>query len=245
MTKQSGGQSRAERAAAIRGEQSRKERNKRVGITAVIVAVLVVIVTAGVWISSGGSDPAAGSAKTPAARVGDNSLVVGNNQNAKVKVVVYEDFLCPFCRQFETASRDFLRTDAADGKVLVEYRPFQLLQDDYSKRALNAWSAVLLKGTPAQALKFHDLLYDNQPYENASNKPDDAKLMALAKKAGVKQSVLDSFNTENSAFYAAVQQTAQTANVQSTPTITVNGKPLSGNSIDDEVSNLEKLIAAP
>src|ERR1700712_4025586 len=127
MTNQNGGQSRSERAAAIRGEQSRRERNKRLGITAAIVLVLVVIVTAGVWISSGGSDPAAGSGRTPTARVGDNSLIVGNNPNAKVKVVVYEDFLCPFCRQFETASRDFLRTDAADGKVLVEYRPFQLL----------------------------------------------------------------------------------------------------------------------
>jgi protein-disulfide isomerase len=128
--------------------------------------------------------------------------------------------------------------------VLVEYRPFQLLQDDYSKRALNAWSAVLLKGTPAQALKFHDLLYDNQPYENASNKPGDAKLMTLAKKAGVKQSVLGAFDTDNAAFYSAVQKAAENAEVQSTPTIMVNGKPLSGSSIDDEVSNLEKLIAA-
>ena len=69
---------------------------------------------------------------------------------------------------------------AADkGTVQVEYRPFHLLQDDYSTRALSAWAAVLEQGTPKQALSFHDLLYDNQPYEAAPDKPDGAKLADL------------------------------------------------------------------
>jgi hypothetical protein len=100
-------------------------------------------------------------------------------------VVVYEDFLCPFCRQLETSTRDFLHQDAAKGSVQVEYRPFQLLPDDYSRRALDAWATVLQKGTPAQALRFHDLLYDEQPYEQAAHKPGVAALRALARKAGV------------------------------------------------------------
>jgi protein-disulfide isomerase len=242
MSTEKRNQSRTERAAAIRNEQARQERTKRILITVGIVAVLAVIVAAGVWFSNG-SSPATATSKTPKAAVSGHTLVVGNNPNAKTKVVVYEDFLCPFCREFETTSRDFLRADAAEGKVLVEYRPFQLLQDDYSKRALNAWGAVLQKGTPAQALEFHDLLYDNQPYENAANKPDNAQLQALAKKAGVKQSVLDSFDTFDSAFYAAAQASAQKAHVTGTPTVLVNGKQLGGASVDDMAKSLEKQIA--
>lgn len=241
MSKSNDGQNRTERVAAMRSEQARKERTKRVAITAGIVALLVVIVTAGVWLTNG-NDPVTGS-KAPQAAVGDNSLVVGNNPDAKIKVVVYEDFLCPFCRQFETASRDFLHADAAEGKVLVEYRPFQLIDDPYSTRALNAWGVVLEKGTPAQALKFHDLLYDNQPYEDAPDKPDDAKLRSLAKEAGVRQSVLERFGSEDSAFYTAVQTSARDAKVTGTPTVLVNGKPLSGSSVDDMVTSLEKQIA--
>ena len=243
MTQQNRDQSRTARAAAIRDEQARKERNKRVAITAGIVVLLAAIIAVGVQFSRGGSQ-ASGASKTPKAVVQGTSLVVGNNPNAKVQVVVYEDFLCPFCRQFETSSRDFLRTDAAQGKVLVRYRPFQLLQSDYSTRALNACGAVLQKGTPAQALKFHDLLYDNQPYENAADQVPASKLMALAKQAGVKQSVIDTFDTEDTAFYTAAQKSAKAANVQGTPTILVNGKPLPGTTIDAEVSNLEKLIAS-
>ncbi|MEP6814591.1 MAG: thioredoxin domain-containing protein [Marmoricola sp.] len=243
MPQQNSDPNRTERAASIRADQARKERNKRVAMTAGIIAVLAVVVAAGVWYSSGGSDPAAGASKTPRVTVGNSSLIVGNNPNAKVKLVVYEDFLCPFCKQFETQTRDFLHADAAQGKVLIEYRPFQLLADGYSRRALDAWSAVLKNGTPAQALRFHDVLYDNQPYESAANKPDIPKLQALAKKAGVKQSVLDAFATEDTSFYAAVEKAAQDAKIQGTPTILLNGKELSGNSIDDMVNSLEKQIA--
>ncbi|MGI9157612.1 MAG: DsbA family protein [Marmoricola sp.] len=243
MSKQNREQTRTERAAAIRHQQERKERNKRVAIAAGIVVLLAAIVAVGVQYSRGGST-APRSSKSPAATVGDHSLLVGNDENAKYRVVVYEDFLCPYCRQFEQATRDFLRQDAAEGKVLVEYRPFHLLQDPYSTRALNAWSAVLQKGTPAQALKFHDLLYDNQPYENASTKPDNAKLKALAKQAGVTDaSVLNAFDTADTSFFTAVQTAAKKANVTGTPTILVNGKPLTGSSVDDEAANLEKLIA--
>ncbi|MDQ6641212.1 MAG: DsbA family protein [Actinomycetota bacterium] len=237
-------QNRTERTATIRADRARAERNKRIAITAAIVAVLAVIVTAGVWFSNGSSNPATGSTGAPAVSVGNDSLIVGGNRNAKVKVVVYEDLLCPYCRQFETSSRDFLHADAAAGKVQVEYRPFQLLPDPYSKRALNAWGVVLKKGTPAQALKFHDLLYDNQPYESASNKPGVAALQALAKQAGVRQSVVDTLGTPFPGFYAAVQKAARGANVQGTPTVLVNGKPLSGATIDDMVIRLEKQIAA-
>jgi protein-disulfide isomerase len=154
--------------------------------------------------------------------------VIGTNPDAP-KVVVYEDFLCPYCREFESSSRASLRDAAEHGKAVVEYRPFHLLQDDYSTEALTAWSAVLDKGTPQQALKFHDLLYENQPYESDTHKPSISDLVDLAKKAGVKDTaVLDAMRQSDTAFVQAADTSATNAGVQGTPTVLYDGKPLEG-----------------
>jgi len=225
-------------------DAARHERYRRLAITTGILVLLAVVIATGVWVTSGSSttpDPAA--ARTPAAHVGDHSLVVGAPA-APVKVVFYEDFLCPFCRQLETSTRDFLHQDAAKGRVQVEYRPFQLLPEDYSRRALDAWATVLQQGTPAQALRFHDLLYDEQPYEQAAHKPGVKALRALARKAGVTDpKVLEALGSPNPAFYDAVQRSAATAGVRGTPTVLVDGKPLEGSSIQDLADRLEKLAA--
>ena len=116
-----------------------------------ILVVLAVIVTAGVLLGAGASAPssAGASAAKVGARADGQALVIGTNPKAP-KVVVYEDFLCPYCREFESASRATLRDAAEKGTAVVEYRPFHLLQDDYSTEALMAWSAVLEKGTPSR-----------------------------------------------------------------------------------------------
>lgn len=243
MSKQNREQNRTARAAAVVAQQKRSERNRKLGITGAIVAVIAIVVAAGVWFSMGKSssvDPAAGSA---VAKVDGDSLVVGPD-SAKTKVTIYEDFQCPYCRQFENSSRDFLREAATDGKAQVTYKPFNLLtQDDYSARALSAWATVLTDGTPAQALAYHDELFDNQPYENASSKPDTSQLRDWAKDAGVKKSsVLDAIGPVDKSYVSKVTQAAVGAGVQGTPTILVNGKPLSGSSISDQADQLEEQI---
>lgn len=243
MSKQQREVNRRERAAAIQKEAAAKERNRRLLITLAIVVVLSAVV-AGFVIFSGGSDTTTASTVSAPAKASGQALVVGSNDKAKYKVVVFEDFLCPFCRQFETSSRDFLRADAKKGTVQVEYRPFHLLQDDYSTRALSAWAAVLQQGTPGQALKFHDLLYDNQPYEQDPNKPDASKLASWAKKSGVtSKAVLAATGRSDDAFVTAANAAATKAAVTGTPTVFVNGKQLAGNSVSDMVDNLERTVA--
>jgi protein-disulfide isomerase len=243
MSKKDRETNRTERAAAIQKEQASRERNRKILIVVAVLVVLGVIVTAGVLFSGGGEKAAAGPGKLPPAVASGQTLVVGKNPDAKIKVVVYEDFLCPYCREFESASRKYLQADAAQGKVLVDYRPFHLLPDDYSTRALTAWAAVLQKGTPKQALAFHDLLYENQPYEAATDKPGTGELTDLAKKAGVTdQAVLDAIGNDNTAFVSAANAAAQKADVKGTPTVVVNGKVLEGSS-SDQADQLQQLIA--
>ena len=164
MSKQGRELARTERAAAIRSAQARKERNRRVGVIAGIVVLLCAVVAGGTWYACGtGAKATSGSHKVPVT-AGATSLGVGD-ASAPVKVVIYEDFQCPYCRELESSTKDFLRENAAKGKVYVEYQPINLLsQLPYSEKALNAWAAVLKHASPQAALKLHDLFYEHQPY---------------------------------------------------------------------------------
>ena len=174
--------SRAERASTISAEQARKERNRRIALVAGIVVILGAIVAAGTWYSSGDSTPPAASSKV-ATTAGSGSVLAGPS-TAPTKVVIYEDFQCPYCRQLEYATRDFLRESAAAGKVQVEYHPIDLLRSTYGERGMNAFAAVLAHSTPRAALKLHDLLYENQPYESASGSVSPSQILGFVKRAG-------------------------------------------------------------
>ena len=171
--------------------------------------------------------------KDPVAAVtaGDGSLLVGS-PDAATKVVVQEDFGSADSRTFEISSRDFLRIEAAQGHVLVEYHPVTRADTDYSTGALTAWGTVLQQGRPKQALAFHDLLFDVQPEAGDSAESD---FRALALKAGVKDGgVLDAVerpSTKPSAGAAGA-----------TPSVTVDGRPLTAESPVALADALQRLI---
>jgi protein-disulfide isomerase len=243
MSKSGREEGRRERAAALQAQAARAERNRRIAIIGAVVAVLAVIVAAGFWYTSGSDGSGPAKATTAETSAGDHALVVGSNAGASYHVVVYEDFLCPYCREFELATRDFLHADAEKGLVQVEYRPFHLLPDDYSVRALNAFAAVLAE-SPKKALEFHDLLYDKQPYETATDKPDAARLADLAGSVGADKSAVEkAVEANDPAWKDAADQAATAAGVDSTPTVFVNGKPLAGATVTDMADNLERMIA--
>ena len=111
MSKQNRDLGRTERAAVIRAEQARKERNRRIALIAGIVVVLGAIVAAGTWYSGGGTSTPPSDTKVAVA-AGDGSVIAGPS-SAPTKVVVYEDFQCPYCRQLEDSTCSSRRTESA------------------------------------------------------------------------------------------------------------------------------------
>jgi protein-disulfide isomerase len=243
MSKQNRDQGRTARAAAIRSAQARKERNRRIAIIAGVVVLLGAIVAGGAWYGSGAKDKASTASDQPPVAAGAASLTMGK-ADAPVKIVIYEDFLCPFCRELESSTRDFLRENAAKGKVLVEYQPINLLtRFPYSARALNAWAAVLKHKGPEAALELHDLLYENQPYEESSGQVSDGKIAGWVKQAGADTaSVREAMKKPDQAFFATAQQAMTTANVTSTPTVFINGQELPPTGVADMVSKIEAAV---
>ncbi len=137
---------RAERAAAALKEKQRRERRRQMLTAIGVVVAIALIVGAGFLINSMRDDTKETAAKIPPPG-SQYGLTIGS-ADAPHQVVVYEDFLCPFCGEFEKASHEQLAQLADDGKVQVEYRPFVLLNEvgPYSARATLIWSLVLAAG---------------------------------------------------------------------------------------------------
>ena len=81
-----------------------------IGGLAAISAVIAALV-----IFSSSEAPADKPEAAAPVRAGDQAVIVGQS-DAPTKVVVYEDFASPESREFEIASRDFLRIEAAAGE---------------------------------------------------------------------------------------------------------------------------------
>ena len=240
------------------------DTTRRNGLVAVaVVAVIAIVVGVGYAVQAGrdttGKDAAApgdSSPSTPAAGdtggtaatgdgnpgVADTYGVGTGDPKAPVKVEVFEDFLCPYCRQFEETSRDDLRQAAVDGKAYVVYRPIAFL-NEYSTRSLNAFGVVLDASGGATALKFHDLLYENQPDEGGTM-PDDDWLVDKAVEAGAKEDAIRP-GIEKLAFKQWMingNDDASQRGVNSTPTVFVNGDQVTGSSIDDLAAQVQARI---
>ncbi len=228
---------RSQRTAAALEAERRRNRNRQLASVGVVVLVVVLIVGAlySFWPEE--------SAEVDAAPAGESAYALGvGDPDAPTQVVVYEDFLCPFCGQFEAASAEELDRLADDGQVYVEYRPFNFLSriGDYSERATNAFAAVLDAEGPEVAQAFHDELFANQPSESGPF-PDDEALVDLAVEAGADEATIRPA-VEDLAFEDWVSQAteeASAAGVQATPTILVDGEPFTdGQTVEELADNL-------
>jgi protein-disulfide isomerase len=222
-TKREQRRARTERARALAEERrraaKRKERLTRIGV---LVGVLVVIVGGYFLISNLGSDK---PDTAPEGATGNYGVVFGE-ADAPKSIVVYEDFLCPFCGQLEATVRDQLDAAVEAGEVKVEYRPLPFLEriSDYSPEAANAFAVVLNESGPEVAKAYHDLLFDNQPSEEGPF-PSKDDLVDLAVEAGATEADVRP-GIEDMAFEGWVEaagEAASKAGINSTPSVFVDG----------------------
>jgi len=213
-----------EQAEERRKAAKRKEQLTRLGLVA---GVLVLIVGGYFLITNLGSDK---PDTAPAGATSDYGMVVGD-ADAPKSIVVYEDFLCPFCGQLEQTVGDQLDAAVEAGDVNVEYRPLPFLEriSDYSPEAANAFAVVLNESGPEVAKAFHDLLFDNQPSEQGPF-PSKDELVDLAVEAGATEGDVRP-GIEDMAFEGwvdAAGDAASKAGVNSTPTVFVDGEKVEG-----------------
>jgi len=235
---------RAAKAAAELAAQQARERRRNLSIGALVLVLLVAIVSAGFLVRelTGGDSDVDTSAGTA-----EHSLTLGED-SAPHQVIIYEDFLCPYCGELERASHEELRRLVDEGQVQVTYRPFHLLQDfEYSGDALEVLAAVMETADPDVQEDLHNALFAEQPSESGPF-PSQDDLVDLAVEQGADRDAveaeLDSDRPEQ--WVETATQEAQSAGVNSTPTVVLDGEQFTDfRTIDDLVTNLVAAIEAP
>ena len=216
---------RAQKAAQLRAEQERAEKRRRMlmigGVAAVLLAVLGAIVGYSIWQQDQDDERLAAAASKSSAY----GITIGPD-DADHQVVIYEDFICSHCGEFEEVTHEELESLAEDGTVQVEYRPFNLLGN---VSILNAFAVVLEESGPTVAKAYHDLLFESQS-EFFDDEPDSDRLVELAVEAGAEESAVRP-GIEDGAQQSWVEgatEEAADAGVSSTPTVLLDGERFDG-----------------
>lgn len=143
-----------------------------------------------------------------------------------VKVVLYVDFICPVCKDFEAKNNAQLTSLRNEGKISVEYRALGFLDSrsstNYSSRAANA-AACVVNESPEKYAEFVDSLFANQPAEGSAGLSDD-KLKTMATDIGAKDigSCIDEKTYRP--FVKFTTKEAAAIGVTGTPTVFVDGQ---------------------
>ena len=142
--------------------------------------------------------------------------------NAPVKIVLYADFQCPYCRHFWQEAEGLIFKDYVEtGKAYFTYRSMGEFLGPESKTAAEA---AYCAADQDRFWEYHDLLYANQGAEN-SGAFSDAHLRGFAEHLQLDMAAFnDCLSTGK--YTARVEQDRSDATamgVNSTPTIVING----------------------
>jgi len=108
--------------------------------------------------SAGAMNPPAFIAKPATVEVGKAAIKGGNN--AKVTVVEFSDYQCPYCSRVQDTIKQLV--SAYGDKVKLVFKNFPLSQiHPLAQKTAEAWECAKDQGTD-KAWKFHDALFVNQ-----------------------------------------------------------------------------------
>lgn len=221
----------AEKRAAEQRARAQERRRRQAVVGGVVAAVVVVVAVVVVIVVQSARTSSSPDAAVPANTVDGGTAFAVGPADAPVTVDVYEDFLCPACRQFEATTGDTLAALAADGTAQVRYHPIAILDrastDDYSTRALNAAAVVADAAGTEAFLAFHDALFAEQPAEGGPGLTDE-RLGELAAEAGAGGADVEEAITglAYEDWTREVTDAASRAGVTGTPTVLVDGATL-------------------
>jgi protein-disulfide isomerase len=211
----------------------------QIGLTSVVVIFAVVLV--GYIVLSNDKKPQSG--ETKAVRVASSNVIKKDGSDEpKVVLSMYEDFLCPHCGVFEQQFGPTVSKLIDSGAVAADYYMVAILDrqgDGYSSRAANAAYCVADESNEAFR-RFHAALFAQQPQEGAGAYPDNARLIEIARQAGVSGGVPDCINKGR--YTEMTQGLAQAAGIQATPTIKINGQDYTPTTPDALVAKVKETV---
>lgn len=222
------------------------EKNQILTVLLTVAIVLSVVNIYGTWqikkqfdtLPKGGAQaPSPSAPSVPSGPVDvslDDDPVLGD-KNAKVTIVEFSDYECPFCGRYFTQTYPQLKKDYVDtGKVKIVFRDYPL---PFHQNAQKAAEAAECADDQGKFWEMHNKLFSNQ------QKLDVASLKKYAGELALDQAKFD--DCLDSGKYASEvekdMQDGSSYGVSGTPSFFVNGQLLVG---AQPYSEFKKLIDA-
>jgi protein-disulfide isomerase len=217
-------------------------------LTAPVAILIGAVIIAGsiLYVGSGQTASIAGAQNTPEpsaspTKIADPSKLFGGedavlgNANAKVTIVEFSDFQCPYCRKFFVDTYQQLKKTYIDtGKVKLIFRHFPLSFHDAAKPAALATACAKDQG---KFWEMHDTLFAQQQKQEAGPTVvtktvtfSVSDIKSWAKDIGLDMPKFNSCFDSNKygAKIDADSAAGQSFGVEGTPSFFINGKILVG-----------------
>jgi len=220
----------ANRANRVVRESAARERRRTRGRWITVIAVLALFLAGVIGYSVYHSQkPTTFAVPTGVTDDGGSQAGLHVAGSGPVKVEVYLDYLCPFCKQFETSATPTINQMLADNKITLVWHTLSILDANtsppgYSRRAANAAACASGYG---KLKEYGEALYAHQPAEGSAGLTDD-QLIDVAGPVGLNQPEFAQCvrNGTYKDWAGTVNDKAAQAGIVSTPTVLVNGKKL-------------------
>ena len=138
--------------------------------------------------------------------------------NARVTLVEFSDFQCPYCRQVQSTLKEVLKQHPED--VRLEFKHLPLEGHPF---ALSAARSAFCGGKQGAFWKFHDELFTSPSLSTQL-------IAGIALKLGLNQKEFDECvsSQESQSAISRDLQEARRLGLDGTPSFIINGKPLLG-----------------
>ena len=215
-----------ERHIPVESEKPRLDLSRLILPVSIIIAALIVSGTLlYVQGNKGGGD------QNPSEKVdvsADDDPVLGKAK-AKVTIIEFSDFQCPFCRAFWEDTLPELKREYIDtGKAKLVYRDFPLSFHDSAKPAAHAAQCANEQG---KFWEMHDKMFEGQAARGSGTiQFSKTDITSWAKEAGLEMNAFNSCMDSNR-YEAEIDKDTQdgsAAGVDGTPTFFINGRRLVG-----------------
>ena len=199
-----------------------------------IIVVVIIVAAAGFWIYQQFTTAPESQERVSIPLAGSPTL---GASEAKVAVVLFSDFECPFCGQFARESGPVLAELTQNGTVLFVFKQFPL---ETHPHALDAAHASLCADQQRRFWEYHDVLFSHQ----GALAPED--LQAYAAGIGLNMTRFDECLARPSIRALEEKRLGQELGVSGTPTFFFNGRKVAGYLTAEEfIAEVRRELEAP
>ncbi|MDP1711471.1 MAG: thioredoxin domain-containing protein [Candidatus Nanopelagicaceae bacterium] len=192
----------------------------------IVIGMVVFVLAVGVIFSVMGNKASNGAVPSSVSKADGYGIAFNADLKDVPKIDLWEDLQCPVCKQFEATNGDYIQKIITEKKAKVVFHVLSFIGPE----SILAANAVACSADEGKFLQFHSYLYKTQGSENSGAWSNEGLITAGAD-AGLSSGKFK--NCINNGTYTSwvsdVANDGAAKNINSTPTLFVNGKPLDRN----------------